>query len=62
MEYEGTEAEVKKWIAYRDSGQAEHSMQIKLLQEELVDSQQNFEEMKGNHKPQVFLFPILLGL
>lgn len=37
-----------KWIAYRDSGRQEHSIQIKLLTEELVDCQQNFEEMKSN--------------
>ncbi|PIK52791.1 putative coiled-coil domain-containing protein [Apostichopus japonicus] len=39
---------VDKWIAYRDSGRQEHSIQIKLLTEELVDCQQNFEEMKSH--------------
>lgn len=48
QEYEATQAEVDKWIAYRDSGRQEHSIQIKLLTEELVDCQQNFEEMKSN--------------
>ncbi|PIK50535.1 putative coiled-coil domain-containing protein [Apostichopus japonicus] len=48
QEYEETQAKVDKWIAYRDSGRQEHSIQIKLLTEELVDCQQNFEEMKSH--------------
>ena len=46
-EIEDEKATVAKWQAYKDTGRHEHAKHIKLLEEELVDMQSSFDEMKS---------------
>ncbi|XP_070568528.1 coiled-coil domain-containing protein 83-like [Ptychodera flava] len=45
---EDTAKEVTKWEEYRNSGQHKHATQIKILEQELVDMQSSFDEMKAH--------------
>ena len=40
--------EVAYWTEYRERGGDEHKTQIKLLEQELVDMQASFDEMRGH--------------
>ena len=40
-------ATVAKWQAYKNTGRHEHAKHIKLWEEELVDMQSSFDEMKS---------------
>ena len=46
-QYEENQVQVLKWTEYKNKGSIEHAKHIKLLEEELVDMQKNFEEMRG---------------
>ena len=46
-EIEDEKATVAKWQAYKDIGCHEHAKHIKLLEEELIDMQSSFDEMKS---------------
>lgn len=44
---EGVSKEVLCWSWYRDKGKAEHEKQIRILEQELQDMQNSFDEMAG---------------
>ncbi len=52
------EKQVQYWQEYRSTGQLDHSKQIKLLQQELVDMELTFNEISGIPVHQYFGYTV----